>query len=212
MKRFSSAVLSLLILLGFAQSAHAASAEAELQRFIDGVLSFEAAFSQVQTDESGELISNQSGHFWLSRPGRFRWSYEKPYEQQMICDGQKIWLYDPDLRQVTVRPAGEALAGTPAELLTQKAQLSSSYTLEDRGTDKGARLIKLVPKSQDSDFRSIELWLVEGAPQRLRFLDQLGGKTDVQFRDTRVNAVIDNSRFSFVPPRGVEVIEGAAGR
>lgn len=196
------------VLLGIvAPYAYGASAEQELKRFVDEVKTFEAAFTQVQTDEAGELLSTQSGRFWLSRPGSFRWAYEKPYEQLMVCDGKRIWMHDPDLRQVTVRPAGEALAGTPAELLSQNMTLTSAFTLEDRGTEDGARALRLVPKAADADFKSIDLWLRAGAPQRLRFADQLGGVTEVQFRNTKVNSKLDPALFRFTPPKGTEVIE-----
>ncbi len=91
-------------------------ASAALQKFVSEVNTLSGRFVQTQTDEHGEVLSSGEGKVAIARPGRFRWTYVRPYEQLMVCDGKKIWAYDPDLAQVTVRPAGEALIGTPAAL------------------------------------------------------------------------------------------------
>ena len=206
--------LAAAALLGMAASvpARAASAEDELKQFVDRVNTLSGRFSQTQVDEKGELLSSGSGTMALSRPGRFRWSYEQPYQQLMICDGSKIWAYDPDLSQVTVRPAGDALAGTPAELLAQRAKLTDNFAVHDRGEKDGLRQVELVPKTEQGDFRSIELWLKGGVPSRLAFHDQLGGRTDVELRDVKVNTGVDEAQFKFAPPKGVEVVESTETR
>ncbi|MGQ0622740.1 MAG: outer membrane lipoprotein chaperone LolA [Panacagrimonas sp.] len=191
-------------------SAWAASAEAELKQFVENVNTLSARFVQTQTDEHGEVVSSGAGQMALARPGKFRWAYEQPYTQLMVCDGQRIWAYDPDLAQVTVRPAGEALAGTPAELLASRARLSDNFSVQDRGEQNGLRKVGLEPKSAESDFKSIELWLKAGVPARLRFNDPLGGTTDVELHDVKVNAAIDAQQFRFTPPKGVEVVESVA--
>lgn len=203
--------LSLLGMILASSPARAASAEEELRLFIENVRTLSGRFVQTQTDEHGELVSSGAGMVAISRPGRFRWSYDQPYVQLMVCDGKTIWAYDPDLKQVTVRPAGETLAGTPAELLAQKAKLSENFTISDVGVKDGLRVVSLQPKSEQSDFKSIELWMKSGVPQRLRFSDPLGGNTVVELRDVKVNGPIADSQFSFTPPKGVEVVEGAAG-
>jgi chaperone LolA len=191
---------------------HAASAEEELKQFVDRVNTLSGRFSQTQVDEKGELMSSGSGTMALSRPGKFRWSYEQPYQQLMICDGAKIWVYDPDLAQVTVRPAGDALAGTPAELLAQRAKLTENFSVQDRGEKDGLRQVELVPRNEQGDFRSIELWLKGGVPSRLAFHDQLGGRTDVELREVKVNSGVDEAQFKFAAPKGVEVVESTDTR
>lgn len=210
--RFYSLLYGASIALLLPGLAHAASAEDELRQFVENVRTLEGRFVQTQTDEHGELVTSGGGIVAISRPGKFRWSYDQPYEQLMVCDGAKIWAYDPDLAQVTVRPAGEALAGTPAELLATKARLADNFTVADLGDEQGFRHVSLQPKSDQSDFKSIELWLKAGVPQRLRFSDPLGGTTDVALRDLKVNTAIHDSKFRFTPPKGVEVVEAAAGQ
>lgn len=211
MSRLLSLTLLVLILGLVAGPARAATAEDELRQFVENVRSLRARFVQTQTDEHGEIVSSGAGTMALARPGKFRWNYEQPYAQLMVCDGERIWAYDPDLAQVTVRPAGETLAGTPAELLAQQARLADNFVVQDRGEQNGYRRVGLEPKSDQSDFKSIELWLKGGVPSRLRFADPLGGSTEVELRDLEVNVPIDPAQFRFTPPKGVEVVESAAG-
>lgn len=205
-------ILVALVLAFFTGGALAASAEEELRQFVENVRTLQGRFVQTQLDEHGELVSSGAGFVAIAKPGRFRWAYDQPYEQLMVCDGQTIWAYDPDLKQVTVRPAGETLAGTPAELLAQKAKLAENFTTRDLGEKNGLRIVALEPKAEQSDFKSIELWLKAGVPQRLRFSDPLGGVTEVELRDVKVNTALDDKQFRFTPPKGVEVVDGAETR
>jgi outer membrane lipoprotein carrier protein len=197
-------------------AAGADSAQDALKRFTDGVQTFEAHFEQQQTDEHGRVTASSSGHFWLARPGaangaagKFRWAYEKPYDQLTVCDGDKLWSYDPDLSQVTVRAAKAALAGTPAELLSQKTALAAAFTVKDGGSEEGDHVVMLVPKGKDSDFKSIQLELdKDGAPVRMHFADQLGGSSEVKFSEIKANPKIDPAEFQFSPPKGAEVVDG----
>ncbi len=194
-------------LLSLTPIAHAESAEAALARFLDGVTSYQANFTQVQTDERGMKMQSSSGTMALSRPGRFRWQYNAPSEQLIVTDGSKLWLYDEDLKQVTVRPAEEALQGTPAALLSQKKTLTETFTVSDEGDANGVNKLKLVPKSKDSDFQDVSLWLRNGAPLRMVFRDTLGGSTDIGFSQGKTNTRLDAGLFRFIPAKGVEVID-----
>lgn len=177
-----------------------------LQQFVDTVQTLSASFQQVQKDENGHVLSASSGRLWLSRPGRFRWSYEKPYQQLMVCDGKQLWQYDPDLKQAMVRPAGATLQGTPAQLLTDRAALARHFAVEGAGTEDGAQRLKLVPRAADAEFASVELWLRGGTPVRMRFVDPLGGVSEVTFADIAANTHLDAALFTFAPPKGTEVI------
>lgn len=197
------------LMVGVINAVQASPAD-DLRTFVDGVTTLTADFKQVQSDEKGKVISTSTGHMWLSRPGRFRWSYQTPYQQLMVCDGKKLWMYDPDLSQVTIRPAGEALLGTPAALLSQRSTLSDQFTLEDGGSQGSTRVVRLKPKSGDSDFKAIELSLKDGIPQRMKFLDQLGGSSVVSFTHVETGSKPEDSLFSFTAPKGTEVIEAGS--
>ena len=189
-----------------AASAHAGPETDALQRFVDKVDTLSATFQQVQKDEQGKVLAVSSGRLWLSRPGKFKWSYDKPYQQLMVCDGKDLWQYDPDLAQAMVRPAAGTLQGTPAQLLTDRAALEQHFTIEPAGMEEGAQHLRLVPKSKDSDFKLVELWLKGDAPTRMRFHDPLGGSSDVSFDNIKTNAKLDAALFRFEPPKGTEVI------
>ncbi|MCX7061409.1 MAG: outer membrane lipoprotein chaperone LolA [Nevskia sp.] len=215
MSRLSKLLLSIpLCVMPVVQ---ADSAQDTLKRFVDGVQTFDARFDQTQTDERGTVTARSSGRFLLSRPaagaksdiGRFRWAYEKPYEQLSICDGTKLWAFDPDLNQATVRNAKSALAGTPAALLSQRGGLTDAFVVQDGGSDGDARVVRLLPKAKDSDFKSIELSIDKaGAPLRMRFQDPIGGSSEVKFSTVATNKPIDAAQFQFTPPKGTEVVDG----
>ncbi len=215
MSRLSKLLLS--IPLCVTPMVQADSAQDTLKRFVDGVQTFDARFDQTQTDERGTVTARSSGRFLLSRPaagaksdiGRFRWAYEKPYEQLSICDGTKLWAFDPDLNQATVRNAKSALAGTPAALLSQRGGLTDAFVVQDGGSDGDARVVRLLPKAKDSDFKSIELSIDKaGAPLRMRFQDPIGGSSEVKFSTVATNKPIDAAQFQFTPPKGTEIVDG----
>jgi outer membrane lipoprotein carrier protein len=204
--------------LAVSAASRADSAQDTLKRFTEGVQTFEAHFEQVQSDDHGQVTAKSSGHFWLARPaaggaaGKFRWAYEKPYQQLTVCDGSKLYAYDPDLNQVTVRDAKSALAGTPAELLSQKVSLEKTFSIKGAGSEGEDQLVNLVPKSKDSDFKTIELELNKaGAPVRMRFADQIGGHSEVSFSEIKTNTAIDTAQFHFDPPKGSEVVKDDGG-
>jgi outer membrane lipoprotein carrier protein len=190
-----------------ATSAFANSGEDELKHFINDTRTVTAHFTQVQINDRGEKIATSSGQMILSRPGRFRWNYEQPYQQLMVCDGQKIWLYDPDLSQVTVRPAADTLSGTPAALLAQRTTLTDEFTIEDLGARSDTQGVRLKPRNVDGDFEAIEMWLHKGAPERMVFMDRLGNRTEVGFTDVKVNVSVDDAQLKFTPPKNAEVVE-----
>ena len=200
-------LLSVALISLVSLSARAEPGEAALARFLDGVTSYQASFTQVQTDDRGMKIQSSRGTMALARPGKFRWQYAAPAEQLIVTDGSKLWLYDQDLKQVTVRPAEEALQGTPAALLSQKKTLTETFTVRDEGEVDGVKKLKLTPRSKESDFQDVSLWLKGSAPVRMLFRDTLGGATDITFSEARTNARLDADLFRFTPPKGVEVID-----
>lgn len=187
-------------------------AEAALKGFVENVQSFKADFVQVQRDDAGFELERSEGRFWLSRPGRFRWEVRTPFAQTVVADGETLWTYEPDLAQVTRRPADAALAGTPAELLADGSALEARFRIVAPLTDapleaEGAeQVVRLEPRSDESDFRSVTLLLADGVPRALVFADQLGGRTTVRFSNVAVNEAIDETHLRFTPPEGADVV------
>lgn len=206
------------IALCLAPGARADVAQDTLKRFVNGVQTFDGRFEQVQTDERGRVTQRQSGRFLLARPatgsesdiGRFRWEVEKPYSELSICDGEKLWAVDPDLGQVTVRNARTALAGTPVSMLSQRGNLNEAFVIMDGGKDGDGRVVRLLPKAKDSDFKSIDLSIgKDGAPTRMRFQDPIGGSSEVTFSAVAINGPIDAAQFRFTT-KGLTVVDGDA--
>lgn len=209
-KRFGQQWLAVMALaaVGVAQADTVGSRQ--LDRFLNEVSTLTAAFTQVQMDEDGAVLAQSSGRLWISRPDRFRWQYDTPYEQLVVCDGQVVWSYDPDLEQATRRPAGEALAGTPAALLSRRADALEGFEVRSIRGEQDRAGVELVPQQADSDFAGIRLWFADGVPTELQFDDQLGGTTQIRLSDARSNARLADAQFSFQPPKGTEVIEAGS--
>lgn len=200
-------VLLIVVLALSSLPAAASEAQLRLQRFLTEVQTLSARFEQTQYDDKEQATGVRGGDFVLARPGRFRWRYEKPYEQLMVCDGKTIWNYEPDLAQATVRDAGPVLQDTPAALLAQGGKLEDRFTVTDGGQDGDTQKLRLEPKTADADIRLIELWLqVSGTPARMRFHDPLGGVSDIRFEQVQRNGRVDESAFRFSPPDGVDVV------
>jgi len=160
-----------------------------VDEFIEDVESFSGNFEQVLIDADGEVIERATGTLEISRPGKFRWSYIEPYEQWLIADGLNIWSYDVDLAQVTVKPQADALANTPALLLSGSADALDQFDYEGSYDETVTTWVKLAPKNTDSGFLRMEL-----------------GSTLVEFRDVAVNGQIDPARFEFLVPDDVDVV------
>jgi outer membrane lipoprotein carrier protein len=140
-----------------AAQAAGAGAIDKLHQFLESTRTVRADFTQTVIARNGRQPQTSSGVMMFSRPGKFRWQIEKPYSQLLLGDGEKVWIHDPDLRQVTVRKAGTALGGTPASLLAGDAQIEKSFSLREAGERDGLEWIEAIPKVQDSGFEKVRL-------------------------------------------------------
>jgi len=177
-----------------------------VDEFIEDVESFSGNFEQVLIDADGAVIERTTGTLEISRPGKFRWSYVEPYEQWLIADGLNIWSYDVDLAQVTVKPQSDALANTPALLLSGSANALDQFDYEGSYDETVTTWVKLAPKNTDSGFLRMELGFIDDTLNRMVFFDNLEQTTLVEFRDVAVNGQIDPARFEFLVPDGVDVV------
>jgi outer membrane lipoprotein carrier protein len=148
-----------------------------------------------------------SGDFVFARPGRFRWSYTKPYEQLLVADGEKLSIYDKDLNQVTVRKLGDALGSTPAAILFGSSDLDQSFELKDAGVRDGVAWLDATPKGKDSQFQKVSIGFRNGELAAMELQDALGQTTMLEFSNVERNPKIDASTFAFTPPKGADVLQ-----
>ncbi|MGE5094942.1 MAG: outer membrane lipoprotein chaperone LolA [Betaproteobacteria bacterium] len=186
---------------------------------LDDFLAFNAStksatgrFEQQVFDRGGKAIENASGTFTFARPGKFRWTYEKPHKQVLVADGQRLYIHDPDLNQVTVKRMDAAISSTPAALLAGREDITALFTLRDAGSADGLNWVEATPKSQDTGFDRVRLGLKGKALAAMELYDQLGGHTMLRFTDFKANAPVSPDQFRFTPPKGADVIEDAPAK
>jgi outer membrane lipoprotein carrier protein len=195
-----------LILLAFGWNAAYAGGLEQLRGFLTGVQTLEANFEQVVTDRNGKLVQRSTGVMQFSRPGRFRWEYVKPYTQIIVGDGEKLWLYDPDLNQVTVRKLTESIGSSPAALLAGDNQLERDFILSDAGQADKLAWVEAIPKSKESTFERVRLGFEGASLDVMELFDNFGQKTVIRFSLLERNPKIPASVFKFSPPKGADVI------
>jgi len=169
-------------------------------------------FEQQVFDRGGKAVERASGTFAFQRPGRFRWTYEKPHKQLLVGDGSKLWIHDPDLNQVTVKRIDQAMSSTPAALLAGKNDITTLFTLRDAGAADGLNWVEATPKAQDTGFEKVRLGLQGKTLAAMELYDSLGGHTMLRFSDMKSNAAVSAESFRFTPPKGADVLEDAAAK
>jgi outer membrane lipoprotein carrier protein len=199
-------ILAALMLFSFSLTAHAAAIE-KLKSFIAATHSAKADFSQEVFDQTGKRIQRSSGIMQFRRPGKFRWTYQKPYEQLIVGDGEKFWLYDADLNQVTVKKLDAALGSSPAALLSGSNEIESGFTLTEDGSRDRLEWLLAMPRAQDSGFEKIRMAFDTQAGLALMELyDTFGNKTVLKFSALQRNPEIPDRLFRFTPPKGADVL------
>lgn len=186
----------------------ASQGELYLEKFLQDTQTLEANFQQILRAQDGEVLQQTEGKFYLDRPGKFRWNYQSPYEQVIVSDGQRIWIYDVDLDQVTVQNKQAGLPSTPMALLEDSSTLHKSFTVSPLDEKDGIYRLKLNSKSKESDFGEIVIGI---DAQGLRFMqlhDQFEQVTDIVFSEVAVNIELAKDIFQFIPPEGVDVFGG----
>ena len=178
----------------------------ELHAFLEGTKTAQGSFKQVVLNRDGRTTQTTSGTFAFARPGKFRWTYAKPFDQLIVGDGEKVWVYDHDLNQVIVRKLDAALGATPAALLAGDNALEQNFTLVAAGAGNGLEYVSATPKAADSQFKQIRLGFANGMPQRMVLTDAFGQTTDLAFSDVERNPRLAPDLFQFTPPKGADVV------
>ena len=183
---------------------------ARVESWLKSVKTLSADFVQVVRNRDGQISSRVTGTLSLSRPDRFRWDYREPYVQVIVADGRKLWLYDADLEQVTVRPLESGLGSTPAMLLSGTGSVGDSFSAGPVERDGEWTWCRLVPRQHGSDFESVSLGFNDrGGLVAMQLLDKLGQSTELSFSDVALNKALDPALFQFTPPKGADVIGDA---
>lgn len=177
----------------------------QLKAFLAETKSAKASFSQVVAGKSGRK-QESSGTLAFSRPGKFRWSYDKPYQQLLVSDGVKLWSYDKDLEQVTIKKLGDALGNTPAAFLAGSGDVEKNFTLSEPGKVDGVDIVDAVPKDKDSTFQRVRIGFVDKLPKMMEVRDNFGQITTLLFTGFERNPSFAVGTFSFTPPKGVDVV------
>ena len=205
-------LLRLLLLCGLLGLPTLALAEGDpatrLEHALSALDSVRAEFTQELVAADGSTTEHAAGTLYLRKPGRFRWDYSTP-KQLIVCDGDRLWLYDPELEQATVRRVRDSLSQTPAMLLSGQAKVRDGFTIRDGGRSGGLDWLVLVPKAGDTDFREIRLGFAGEVLHRMEFTDKLNQRTLIELKRLERNARLADSLFTFTPPAGVDVIGSA---
>ncbi|HET9023096.1 MAG TPA: outer membrane lipoprotein chaperone LolA [Burkholderiaceae bacterium] len=178
----------------------------QLRAFLTQTTSARGEFVQRVAARSSSAQPVSSGRFVFQRPGRFRWTYDKPYEQVIVADGTRLVLYDKDLNQVTIRRLGAALPSSPASILFGSNEFEKEFEVTDAGMRDGLEWVQAKPRAKDSTFERIEIGFRDGLPQAMRLADNFGQVTQLVFSKVERNPKLDPEPFKFTPPKGADVL------
>jgi outer membrane lipoprotein carrier protein len=199
-------VRALLLALLLAPALAQAEPMERFREFLRGTQSARATFEQQVYDRERRLVQASKGTFSFLRPGLFRWRYAEPYEQLIVGDGERVWIHDPDLNQVTVRPMARALGSTPAALLAGSADVERAFQFTDGGRRDGLEWLEAVPREEDAGFERIRLGLGAQGVEAMELTDQFGQTTVLRFSALERNPPLAADDFRFVPPKGADVL------
>ena len=189
----------------FSAAAGAATVE-ELKTLLRETSTARSRFAQMVLDKNLKKLQESTGTMQFARPGKFRWEYDKPYQQTIVGDGTRVWIYDKDLNQVTVRKFDVALGSSPAALLAGSNDIDKSYSLTSTGVQDGLDWIEAVPRARDNTFEKVRLGFSKTALEAMELRDQFGHVTVIKFSAIERNAKIPPETFKFTPPKGADVI------
>jgi len=193
------------VLLVLPLTAISASLE-RFSEFINQTLTARGEFEQKIFDRNRRLLQESRGVLAFSRPGKFRWTYVKPYAQLIVGDGSRVWIYDEDLKQVTVRKLDQALGSTPAALLAGNNEAMRAFNLSDQGAKGGLEWLEALPRDKEGNFERIRMGFGSSGLEVMELLDGFGQTTVLRFVSLKRNPKLDPGLFRFSPPKGADVI------
>ena len=211
MNRFIAMLLGVMLAAPGGAFAANDNAVARMQAFLRQVHSLKADFTQVVLDANLQTVKQSSGTLALKRPNRFRWDYAAPNREIIDADGTRVWMYDVELQQVTVKPLTGTLAASPAVLLAGSNDVQQNFIVKSLGVENNLEWVGVTPKVKDTDFDSVKLGFRGNLVAVMELKDALGNLTRITFSHVQVNPELPDSLFMFTPPPGADVI-GDAGK
>jgi outer membrane lipoprotein carrier protein len=196
------ALLLVLLVSGTVQAA----AIDRFKTFVRETKSARADFEQKVYDRGGKLTQDSKGSFVFQRPGLFRWVYAKPVDQVIVGDGERVWIHDRDLNQVTVRKLSAALGSTPAALLAGSADIEKAFELSEGGARDGLEWLEAKPREREAGFERVRMGFDADGLRAMELLDHFGQTTLLRFSKLVRNPKVDRSEFRFEPPKGADVL------
>lgn len=187
-----------------------ATALDQFKTFVANTKSARGEFTQrMVKEENGKLhtSASSSGSFQFARPGKFIWAYQKPYEQLLQADGEKLYIYDKDLNQVTIKTLGNAIGSSPAAILFGSNDLEKNFTLSEGGARDGIEWLQAVPKARDTNFEKIGIGLKDGTPVAMELRDSFGQISLLTFTRFDKNPALPANQFRFTLPKGADVLQ-----
>ncbi|RPH64520.1 MAG: outer membrane lipoprotein carrier protein LolA [Burkholderiales bacterium] len=206
-RAFVALAMAALLALGAAPRVASAGALDQLREFLTGARSARGEFTQKVLRADGSVAESSSGEFAFARPGRFRWDVRRPFEQLLVADGQRLYFFDKDLNQVTVRRLADSMASTPAAILFGDSDLERNFALRELSPRDGLEWLEALPRSKEPGFERIVLGFRDGLPGVMEIGDAFGRTTVFEFRAIAPNATVAPELFRFEPPKGVDVVE-----
>ncbi len=194
-----------LLTILFVSAAQAASTD-RFKSFLRTTQTARGAFEQKVYDRGGKLVQESKGSFVFLRPGRFRWVYDKPFDQVIVGDGERVWIYDRGLNQVTVRKLTRALGATPAALLAGSSDIDAAFELSDAGSRDGLEWLDARPREPEAGFERVRMGFDAAGVQAMELSDNFGQTTLLKFSSLERNPKVDAKEFRFEPPKGTDVL------
>jgi len=187
-------------------SAAYASSLDRFSQFLSATQSAKGEFEQKVLDKGGRIVQQSRGTLAFQRPGKFRWTYVKPYAQLIVGDGTRVWIYDEDLQQVTVKRVDQALTSTPAALLAGNNEAMRAFRISDHGEKDGLEWLEAVPRDKEGGFERVRMGFGIAGLEAMEFYDSFGQITLLRFTSLTRNPTLEPSTFRFSPPKGADVV------
>ena len=195
----------LIFLVMFSSFAQAAAID-RFKSFVRETKAARGEFEQKVVDRKGKVVQQSKGTFVFQRPGKFRWIYAKPVDQIIVGDGERVWIHDRELNQVTVRKLSRALGSTPAALLAGSADVEAAFELSEAGTRDGLEWMEARPKEREAGFERVRMGFSANGIQAMELVDHFGQTTLLRFTNLTRNPKVDPAEFRFTPPKGADVL------